>query len=80
MDPTVVVVGLPPDRRVVGRCGRAPYQRRCMGRLTEAEREAVRRLAGNRTLREVAAEVGVSHETVRAVLRRPVRPSSELGG
>ena len=42
-----------------------------MGRLTEAEREAVRRLSPNRTLRELAAELGVSHETVRRVLREP---------
>ena len=74
-DPAVVVVGLPPERRVVGRSGRAPYQRRSMGRLTGAEREAVRRLADNRTLREVAAEVGVSHETVRSILRRADRPA-----
>ena len=63
-----MLVALPPERRVVGRSGRAPYQRRCMGRLTEAEREAVRRLSANRTLRELAAEFGVSHETIRAVL------------
>ncbi len=38
-------------------------------RLTEAEREAVRRLSANRTLRELADEFGVSHETIRSVLR-----------
>ena len=36
-----------------------------MGRLTEAERAAVRRLSANRTLREMADEFGVSHDTPR---------------
>jgi DNA-binding CsgD family transcriptional regulator len=37
--------------------------------LSDSEREAIRRLADIRTLRELGAEFGVSHETVRAVLR-----------
>ena len=64
-----MLVGQPPLRRVVGATGRAPYQRRPPGRLTETERRAIRALAATRSLRELAAEFGVSHETVRAVLR-----------
>ena len=66
-------MALPPARRNVGASGRAPYQRRHAGRLTQTEREGVRRLAGSRSLRELAADLGVSHETVRAVLRGPAR-------
>ena len=54
---------------MVGASGRAPYQRRPPGRLTEQERRSVCALAPSRSLRSLAAELGVSHETVRAVLR-----------
>ncbi len=64
-----MLVALPPARRTVGCSGRAPYQRRPPGRLTDAERRAIRVLAASRSLRDVAADFGVSHETVRAVLR-----------
>ena len=64
-----IVVAAPPQRSHVGRSGRSSYQRARPRRLSPAEREAVRALAPNRTLRELAAEFGVSHETVRAVLR-----------
>jgi DeoR/GlpR family transcriptional regulator of sugar metabolism len=37
--------------------------------LTAAQVEAIQAEAGNHTLRELAAEFGVSHETVRTVLR-----------
>ena len=63
------MVGQPPARQVVGASGRAPYQRRPPGRLTEEERRAIRALAASRSLRDLAAAFGVSHETVRAVLR-----------
>ena len=39
-----------------------------MGRLTEAERSAIRSLAAGKSLRSLAADFGVSHETIRAVL------------
>ena len=39
------------------------------GRLTDAERRAIQALAASRSLRDLAADFGVSHETVRAVLR-----------
>jgi hypothetical protein len=37
--------------------------------LTLTQKAAFCSRAGNQTLRELAAEVGVSHETVRATLR-----------
>ena len=64
-----IVVATPPPRRGVGLSGRSSYQRARPRRLSPEEQEAVRALAPNRTLRELAAEFGVSHETVRAVLR-----------
>jgi DNA-binding CsgD family transcriptional regulator len=38
--------------------------------LTPAQEAAVRAVADGRSLRSLAAEFGVSHETVRAVCRR----------
>ncbi len=38
--------------------------------LSADKREAIRTLAATKSLRELAAEFGVSHETVRGVLRR----------
>ena len=64
-----IVVATPPPRQRAGQSGRSPYQRARPRRLSPAEREAIRVLAPNRTLRDLAAEFGVSHETVRAVLR-----------
>jgi hypothetical protein len=69
-----VVIADAPTRRQVGVSGRSPYsqpRRRC---LSPAERAAVRTLAGNHPLREVAAEFGVSHETVRKVLHEQAAP------
>ena len=41
--------------------------------LTPAQEAAIRALAGTKSLRSLAADFGVSHETVRAVLRSPRR-------
>ena len=70
LPPGAILVASPPTRRGVGRSGRSSYQRTRPRRLSPEEREAIRALAPNRTLRELAAEFGVSHETVRAVLRQ----------
>ncbi len=67
--PGFVVVGIPTERRAVGTSGRAPYQRRPPGHLTDAERRAIRVLASSRSLRDLAADFGVSHETIRGVLQ-----------
>jgi hypothetical protein len=38
-------------------------------RLTTADEAAIRALAATKSLRSLAADFGVSHETVRAILR-----------
>ena len=63
-----VLVGLSPVRRTVGISGRAPYARQRPTRLTPEEIATIRANA-DRPLRELAAEYGVSHETVRRAMR-----------
>jgi hypothetical protein len=59
-----------PPRRVAGQSKRTAYQSPRWRRLSPEQVAAIRADAGNRSLRALAAELGVSHETVRAVLRR----------
>ena len=59
-----------PPRRLAGQSKRAPYQVSKPRKLSAEEEVAIRGRAGNQTLRELAAEFGVSHETVRTVVRR----------
>ena len=58
------------DRRGVGRSRWASYHTPRRRKLTAEQEAAIRAEAGNRSLRELAADFGVSHETVRAVCRR----------
>jgi DNA-binding NarL/FixJ family response regulator len=68
--PGYVEVAAAPNRRVVGLSGRAPYQRLRAKRLTPDEQAAVKAAAASgRSLRSLAPEFGVSHETIRAALR-----------
>ena len=69
-----IVIAEPPERRSVGRSCRSSYQRPRSRRLSPSEREAVCALAPNRSLREVAADFGVSHETIRSILRDQKQP------
>jgi hypothetical protein len=46
--------------------------------LTPADEAAILTLAGTKSLRSLAAAFGVSHETVRAVLRAAGRPRRDL--
>ena len=65
-----VVIATAPERSPVGVSGREGYQRPRLRKLTIEERDAVRSDANSgRSLRALAAEFGVSHETIRAVLR-----------
>ncbi len=64
-----MLVGVPPERRTVGSSGRAPYARQRPRRLSEDERSAIRSLADRKSLRSLAADFGVSYETVRRVIR-----------
>jgi hypothetical protein len=52
-----------------------PRYRARARKLTAHQESAIRVLAGTRRLRSLAADFGVSHETIRAVLRQ-VRPAS----
>jgi transposase len=63
------LVSLPPVRRKVGKSGRAPYARQRPARLSAEDRSAILARAESATLRELAAEFGVSHETIRKTLR-----------
>ena len=68
---SVAIAGAPP-RRLSGRSKRAAYHTPRRRKLSPDQEAAIRRLAAAKSLRELAAEFGVSHETVRAVLRRGV--------
>jgi hypothetical protein len=68
----VVLIGLPPVRRTVGASGRASCSRERPRQLSAEERSAVRSLAHTKSLRSLAADFGVSHETVRGVIRDEV--------
>jgi site-specific DNA recombinase len=64
-----LLIALRPPLRVAGRSKRATYRSPRQRKLSVAQVEAIRAEAGNRSLRELAAAFGVSHETVRAALR-----------
>ena len=55
-----------------------PHRYHCRAhKLAPAQEATIHALAGTRSLRSLAAEFGVSHETVRAVLRaRDARPAT----
>ena len=60
-----------PERRRAGRSRRDAYQAPRARKLSPDQEAQLRRGAPGRTLRDLAAEFRVSHETVRAVLRSP---------
>jgi hypothetical protein len=65
------VVSVIPARRKVGTSQRETCHEPRPRRLDDEGRRLARHLAEQgRTLREIAAEVGVSHETVRIILRQ----------
>ena len=59
----------PPARRPVGTSRRDAYRTPRRRKLSAGQQAAIRALAPTRSLRELAAEFGVSHETIRAILR-----------
>ena len=73
LPPGLVVIAEAPPRRVSGRSERASYHAPRRRKLTPEQEAAIRALAGTRSLRALAAEFGVSHETVRTALRRRER-------
>lgn len=66
--PGAIIIAEPPERNPVGTSRRSSYQQPRAGRLTSVQIEAIRRI-NDRTLRQLAAEYGVSHETIRAARR-----------
>jgi len=68
-DTAPISIALPPQRKPAGRSARASYQTPRARKLTPELETEIRRLAGGRSLRDLAAEFGVSHETIRSVIR-----------
>jgi hypothetical protein len=64
-----IVFAAPPQRRRVGRSGRDTHREPRRRKLSPEQVAAIRGSAGDRTLRDLAADFGVSHETVRRVIR-----------
>ena len=65
-----MVFAEPPPRRVVGRSRRDALRVPRRGKLTPDQQAAIRSRSSSHSLRALAAEFGVSHETARAVARR----------
>jgi DNA-binding CsgD family transcriptional regulator len=68
----LVVIAEAPPRRVSGQSGRASHHTPRRHKFSPEQEAAVRAGAGNQTLRELAADFGVSHETIRNVVRQHV--------
>ncbi len=66
-----VVVAEAPECATVGASKRAAEQRERRRRLTPEDRETIQSLAVTRSLRDLAADFGVSHETIRAAILTP---------
>lgn len=64
-----LVFAEPPPRRPVGRSRRDAYRQPRKRKLMPEQQERILAGAGSRSLRELAAEFGVSHEAIRAVRR-----------
>ena len=75
LPPDLVVITQAPPRGVSGKSLRASCHEPRKRKLSPEQEAAIRANAGNRSLRELAAEFGVSHETVRSILRRLVPTS-----
>ena len=54
----------------MGRSGREPSLTQRPRQLLPEERDGIRSLALTKSLRSLAADFGVSHETIRSVLER----------
>ncbi len=64
-----IFIAEPPESKCVGGSGRSSYQTPRRHKLTD-EQERMILHPSNRTLRKLAHELGVSHETIRAVRQR----------
>ncbi len=70
LPPGAVMIATAPPRLAPGASGRASYREPRARRLSPADEAAIRATASSRSLRDLASEYGVSHETIRATLRR----------
>jgi hypothetical protein len=68
-DTKPIDIAVVPPRRVSGRSKRTAYHVPRRRKLSSEQEAVILREASNGTLRDSAAEFGVSHETIRAVLR-----------
>jgi hypothetical protein len=66
-----VVFAQPPERRPAGRSRRDTYQAPRSRKLGAEQEARLRAVAQAAPLRDLAAEFGVSHETVRAIVGPP---------
>ncbi len=64
-----MVIAAAPPRRVSGQSGRAVPHVAQPRKLSLDQESAIRTLAQTKSLRSLAADFGVSHETVRAIVR-----------
>ena len=67
-----------PPRRVSGKSQRTSNYASRRRKLSCEQEAAIRSEAGNRTLRDLAAVFGVSHETIRTVLRQEPPAVAEM--
>ena len=63
-----IEIAVVPPRRVSGRSKRTTYHAPRRRKLSSQQEATIRTKASNRTLCQLAAEFGMSHETIRAVL------------
>jgi hypothetical protein len=64
----IIVIALPPERQPARTSGRESYQSLRPRKLRPDQEEELIRNASGRSLRELSACFGVSHESVRCIL------------
>ncbi len=65
-----MVIAATPPHRVSGQSGRAAPDIAQPRKLSIDQESAIRALAATKSLRSLATDFGVSHETVRSVVRK----------
>jgi DNA-binding NarL/FixJ family response regulator len=72
LPPDALVIAPPATVRPTSAAPRERYHEPRSRKLTPTQCDAIRAAAGGRSLRSLASEFNVSHETIRAALREPV--------
>ena len=65
-----------PPHPLTGKSQRTSSQSLRQGKLTASEKETIRVIADNQSLRKLVAEFGVSHETISTMLRESRRAAT----